>query len=203
MEDSRETLLNLMQDEARRTPGALILALVSAVGTVASVIIALRSSSLPAVPGSISSQTANLASLNAGHYVIGVLTLIGAGVAGALIARFINAISPVSAFFSSVGLAILGIFATALVLQAYGVRFSSKTEDRTGDVVYWGTMLIYFAINSTGVFTKYRDFSLKTRGTSQDDSDGLGDLVMLAVLVLIWCGSVAAGKSMLTAGLLP
>lgn len=159
-------------------------------------------------PTAVSSQgvtTSVPLELQLSNLLVLISFFLAASFSSASLIRMLERSHPFPAMVLSVPTAVLASFSTLVIIKLTPPRSMTPELFATAqDVVYWSTLFVFVALNGRSIALDIA--SPNTSGphvqtpalSEKKESDGLGMLVALLVMLAIWGGLVSAGLSKLT-----
>nr|WP_144033721.1 hypothetical protein [Sphingomonas laterariae] len=186
--------------EFEKSPIATTMGIVGGIAGILSIIIALVGPTQPIPTLALEPSAASPAWSS---YLLVIGAFLSLTIAGATASRFVIKYSDVAAFFTSLVLACLTSILSAIVANAYQVRFfrsgQSVNVDTTVDVIFWGTLFIFLAITAEDTFKSFATLAVrKDDGKNRmPESDVIGSLALLLLVALIWAALLREGQRLI------
>lgn len=186
-----------IKEELKRSPITVVATVVGvAVGSLALLVAWLQYAGPPA-PSTVA-VTAQPGKLGVSNLLLILSFFLAVAFTLASAVRLLAVVHSFAALVLSVPCAVLVSFGTMVVMHLAPPRsFDVEALSTAQDIVYWGTFLVFVALNGSPVL---KDLVRPIpRGTSEPnkDTDGFGVLMLVLLLLIVWGSLVSAGLAKL------
>lgn len=139
------------------------------------------------------------------NLLVAIAFFLAASFTLASLVHFLERSHPFHAMVFSIPAAVLSAFFTLLVVKLVPPRtLTIELFDRATDLVFWGTLFVFVAINGRSTARDFVESATKPKspipsdGAAQEHDNGLGVLMLLLAMLAIWGSLVSAGLSKLS-----
>jgi hypothetical protein len=199
------SLKEYASEEFKRSPVTVIATVIGVIVAVFGLLLAwLQFNGQPSIPVADSpGAVLQTNRLNLSNLALAIAFFLAATFASASMIRMLARVHDFAALFISVPSAVLSAFISLVVLYLAPPKVMNEAAFTVAvDTVFYGTVLIYFAINGLPVI---KDLAVSTKSTKsvaeaptgKGSTDGGAILLLIVFLMIIWGNFVSSGLSKL------